>query len=276
MGETTAVVPPCVADGTCGERTPAEGVGDTSIAASSSNNTNNGSGLTSGAVAGIAIGALIVGGALAFLAAFFLFKRRNRTNANSTGYTSYTDSTPELVMMQQQKGIGLGGRNSPYVQVSQTPLPAPPVQAPAPTAPLPSNSTPDIAAFLPPIATEDAISHELSVLFSQIHRHVETYYRDAHASITPSMEPGLEGFGAEGVDMAALLQDYSSPTTAIKHALVAYVLGITRPMRPGADDEGETLFPVGLLAGVTRGNRNSSGMICPFNINSNSPIRTRS
>lgn len=220
--------------------------------------SSNGSGLSSGAVAGIAIACLIVGGALAFFAAFFLFKRRNRSrdaNVNTNGYSSYADSTPELVMMQQQKGLNLGGRNSPYVQVSQTPLPAPPPAVAIQHA----STTPDTTAFLPPIATEEAISRDLSALFSQIHRHVETYYRDVHASITPSMEPELEGFGAEGVDMSALLQDCSSPTIAIKHALVAYVLGITRPSKGNDDEEGETLFPAGLLAGAFDGDADGDG-----------------
>ncbi|CAO2651029.1 Nn.00g093260.m01.CDS01 [Neocucurbitaria sp. VM-36] len=215
---------------------------EAAIASSSS----NGSSLSTGAVAGIAICALFVGAALAFLAAFFLFKRRNRkqsANVSAAGYTSYADSTPELVMMQQ-KSVGLGGRNSPYVQVSQTPIHAPaaapvaaPVAAPAPTQ---QSNAVDVAGFLPPAAHESAIHSRVSALFSQIHRHVEMYYRDVHASITPSMEPELARFGAKEVNMAALLQDCSSPTTALKHALVAYVLGITGPKK---DDDGETLFP---------------------------------
>jgi hypothetical protein len=163
-----------------------------------------------------------------------LFKRRNNKVRDSTvGYNNYADSTPELVMMQQ-KSVG---RNSPYVQVSQTPL-----QAPIPaTVPPPPVQQPDVlASILPAAAHENEVQGRVAALFNQIHRHVETYYRDVHASITPSMEPELIRFGTKDVNMAELLQDCSSPTTALKHALVAYILGITSPKK---GDGGETLFP---------------------------------
>ena len=129
------------------------------------------------------------------------------------------------------------GRNSPYVQVSQTPLP-PPAPIPAPT---PASASKDvIASILPAAAHDNEIQGRVSALFGQIHRHIDTFYRDVHASITPSMEPELVRFGAKDVNMAELLQDCSSPTTALKHALAAYVLGITGPKN---GDEGETLFP---------------------------------
>jgi hypothetical protein len=193
----------------------------------SSNNSNN---LSSGAVAGIAIGTLIIGFALAFLAAFFLFKRRSahrgaNVSGAGTGYTSYADSTPELV-----KG-GLGGRHSPYVQVSQTPIPPPP---------LPKTVEEQVIASLPPAAQDGDVHARITALFEQIHRHIETYYRDVHASITPSMEPELARFGAGDVDMAEMLQNCSSATTALKHALVTYVLGITSSKR---GDGGQNLFP---------------------------------
>jgi hypothetical protein len=204
---------------------------------------NSSSGLSSGAVAGIALGTLIIGAALAFLAAFFLFKRRNKqqqreanVNVGTGGYTSYADSTPELVMLQQKGAIvgGLGGRHSPYVQVSQTAIPAPaPVQ-------VQKSAEEEVVALLPPPVGESCVGGRFAALFEEIHRHVETYYRDVHASITPSMEPDLAQFGAGETDMAELLQDCSSPTTALKHALVAYVLGITAPKK---EAEGKTLFP---------------------------------
>jgi hypothetical protein len=202
--------------------------------------SDNGSGLSLGAVAGIAIGTLIMGAALASLAAFFLFKRRNKQregNVSGTGYNSCAGSTPELVIMQQ-KGVvgGLGGRHSPYIQVSQTPLPAP---APPPV-PVQKTAEERVVALLPPVARNGDVQGRTTALFEQIHGHVETYYRDVHASITPSMEPDLAGFGAGDVDMAELLQDCSSPTTALKHALAAYVLGITAPKK---ERDGATLFP---------------------------------
>jgi hypothetical protein len=134
-------------------------------------------------------------------------------------------------MMQK----GIGARNSPYVQVSQTPIPA---SAPAPIL---QSSPPDLTAgILPAAAHENEIQGRISALFKQIHRHVDLYYRDVHASITPSMEAELGKLGAQDVNMAELLQDCSNPTTAIKHALMAYVLSITGPKE---DERHETLFP---------------------------------
>ncbi|RMZ74352.1 cell wall integrity and stress response component [Pyrenophora seminiperda CCB06] len=212
------------------------------ITGGASPDRKNNSGLSSGAVAGISIGTLIIGAVLAFIAAFFLFKRRNRqthTNVGGTGYTSYGESAPELVMMQQKSVGNLGGRHSPYVQVSQTAVPrASPMPAPIP---LPNTAPEDAIAFLPPVAHDNEVHGRVSGLLDRLHEHVEKFYRDVHASITPSMEHGIAKFGSEGVNMAELIQGCSSPTTALKHALVAYVLGITAPKRKG--DEQETIFP---------------------------------
>lgn len=235
---TTSQAKPNVAQGTSFIGTIGATETPTPNAVSSSSSKSS-SGISAGAAAGIAIGMLIVGGAIAFIVAFFLFKRRNKkqnTDVNA-GYTNYADSTPELVMTQQ-KNNGFGGRNSPYVQVSQTPLPAPlPASIPAPPV---QQSASDVTSFLPPAAQDNAIHSRILALFGKIHRHVETYYRDVHASITPSMEPELARFGSKDVNMAQLLQECSSPSTAIKHALVAYVLGITGPKK---EEDGETLFP---------------------------------
>lgn len=212
------------------------------ITAGSNSGKGNGSGLSSGAVAGISIGALIVGAVVAFIAAFLLFKRRNRqthANVGGTGYTSYGESAPELVMMQQKNVGNLGGRHSPYVQVSQTPAPRV-VPAPAPF-PVQKTTPEDATAFLPSAAHDGEVHERVSGLLDRIHEHVENFYRDIHASITPSMEHDIARFGSKDVDMAELLQNCSSPTTALKHALVAYVLGITAPKRK--EDEEETIFP---------------------------------
>jgi hypothetical protein len=148
------------------------------------------------------------------------------------------------------------GRNSPYVQVSQTPLPAP-VPAPAPIQQSPKDI---VGSILPVPAHESEIQGRISALFGMVHRHIDTFYRDAHASITPSMEPELARFGAKDVNMAELLQDCSSPTTALKHALVAYVLAITGPK---SGDEAETLFPEELKGASSHGDTFFSGMPSP-------------
>ncbi|KAH7090665.1 hypothetical protein FB567DRAFT_590047 [Paraphoma chrysanthemicola] len=197
--------------------------------------SNEGSGgLSGGAVAGVAIACLIVGAALAFAAAFIFFKRRNKPRDSHVSFNNYSDSSPELVTVQKSVG-----RNSPYVQVSQTPLPAP--VAVRNSVPASVQQPPDVlASILPLAAHETEVQDRVAALFKQIHCHIDTYYRDVHASITPSIEPELARFGAKGINMAELLQDSSSPTTALKHALMAYILGITGPKK---GDDGETLFP---------------------------------
>jgi len=205
-------------------------------------------GLSAGAVTGIAIGTFIIGAAIAFAAAFFLFRQRNKhknANVSTKNYPSYADSAPDLGMMQH-KGVGsLGGRHSPYVQVSQTPMPATPTAALSPPmitpAAMANESCKDVTSFLPPAADDDEVWNGVSHLFSMMHEHIEKFYRDVHACITPSMEPSIAKFGIKDVDMAELLQECSSPTAALKHALVAYVLGITGPKQKGAKEG--TLFP---------------------------------
>lgn len=137
------------------------------------------------------------------------------------------------------------GGSSPYVQVSQTPLSAPrPAYTPAP---IQASNPPDaVSGLLPAEALEPEVQSRVAALFNQIHRHVETHYRDVHATLTPSMEPALAMFGSQGVNMAELLQDCSHPTTAIKHALMVYVLSITGPKKR---EEGETIFPEELQGG---------------------------
>jgi hypothetical protein len=209
---------------------------------------NNANRLSAGAVTGVGIGTFILGAILAFIAAFFLFKQRNKhqnTNVGRKEYPSYADSAPDLAMLQHKSAGSLVGRYSPYVQVSQTSISAPLAAHPSSLMPapipIPTNASKNVTAFLPPAADNEEVWNGVVHLFALMHEHVEKYYRDVNASITPSMEPGIAEFGAKEVDMAQLLQECSSPTAALKHALVTYVLRITGPKQKG-DDEG-TLFP---------------------------------
>jgi hypothetical protein len=111
---------------------------------------------------------------------------------------------------------------------------------PAPI-PIPTNASKNVTAFLPPAADNEEVWNGVVHLFALMHEHVEKYYRDVNASITPSMEPEIAEFGAKEVDMAQLLQECSSPTAALKHALVTYVLRITGPKQKEGDEG--TLFP---------------------------------
>lgn len=183
----------------------------------------NSDGVSKGAVAGIAIGTCIVGAAIAFAIAWLLFKRRDKRFLQKTcpaGYPIYADSSPELVMVQKSAATG-----SPYVQVSQTQMRTPvpvPARVPVPTA------QDSLAGILPPAASEHDIQNRVAALFGQMHRHIDTYYRDVHASITPSMDSDLASFGRD-VNTLELLQNCSSPTVALKHALVVFVLGVAGP-----------------------------------------------
>lgn len=150
-------------------------------------------------------------------------------------------------MMQKSAATG-----SPYVQVSQTQMRTPvpvPARVPVP-APQPSANADVLAGIVPPAADEDVVQTRVAGFFGDVHRHVDTYYRDVHASITPSMDSDLAAFGKD-VDMLELLQNCSSPTVALKHALVEFVLGVTGPK---SEDDEPTLWPDELahVAGTDR------------------------
>ncbi|EUC50484.1 hypothetical protein COCMIDRAFT_32304 [Bipolaris oryzae ATCC 44560] len=222
--------------------------------------THDNSGLSTGEVVGIAVGTLFIGAALAFLAAFFVFKRRNRrqnANTGDRGYPSYGDSVPELTMVQKSVG-SLGDMHSPYVQVPQTPMLARRPIPPAIPAPVNMDTTTntDIAGFLPPIARDSEVGDRVSALFEKMHEHIERNYRDVHASITPSMESGIASFGAKGVNMTEMLQECSNPTTALKHALVSYVMAITSWNKD--EEHAGTLFPEELSNMKSERHSNSS------------------
>ncbi|KAJ4381017.1 hypothetical protein N0V86_003364 [Didymella sp. IMI 355093] len=205
--------------------------------AQSASSDNKNGGVSKGAVAGIAIGTCIVGAAIAFITAWLLFKRRDKKFIQKTcpsGYPIYADSSPELVMVQKSAATG-----NPYVQVSQTQMRAPvPVPARMPVA-SPQAVNDALVGVLPPAASEHDVGTRISALFAEFKRHIDTYYRDVHASITPSMDSDLASFGKD-IDMLELLQACSHPTVALKHALVAFILALTGPQQNGGS---QTLWP---------------------------------
>ncbi|KAF2470559.1 uncharacterized protein BDR25DRAFT_342887 [Lindgomyces ingoldianus] len=207
------------------------GAGNSVPAATVSRKSN---GVSKGAVAGIAIGTAIVGAAIAFLVAFLLFKRRNRSRQHS-GY----DAHPELVSLAK------AGPDSHVQEMSQAPLPHGAAAAAVGISKRDtdltdlSHSSDFSAGVLPQAADDRTVKEKASLLFDQVQLHVENFYRDVHASITPSMESGLSRFGTGTENTAEMLQDSSRPTVVIKHALMAYVLSITSPF--GGSDT--ALFP---------------------------------
>jgi len=233
--ETPEVAPTTVLATAIRTTSPAT-VTDPPEAQSASQNSNL-RGVSNGAVAGIAIGTCIVGAVIAFIAAWLLFKRRDRKFMEKTcpsGYPAYADSSPELVMVQKSAANG-----SPYVQVSQTQMRTPvPVPARVPVA-SPQSVNNALTGVLPPEASEQDVGTCISALFVGVKRHVDTYYRDVHASITPSMDSDLETFGKD-VAILELLQICTHPTIALKHALIAFILTITGPEN---DADAPTLWP---------------------------------
>ena len=206
-------------------------------------------GVSKGAVAGIAISTAIIGAAIALFAAFFFLKRRRRTSGHP-----YSDFAPEFVSHVNVK-------NTPYVQISQSSAPPPPVLAAAShsekrdldLANL-SNSSDFLAGVLAPAADEQSVQNKVAALFKRFQDHVDSYYRDVHATMTPSMESDLARFGD---DLIEIVENSSVPTVAIKHALAGYILNI---VSPEAEDQA-TLFPAE-IAGLKASERSADAGRC--------------
>ncbi|PVI06001.1 hypothetical protein DM02DRAFT_724763 [Periconia macrospinosa] len=220
-----------------------------SSSASSSPPTIVNQGVAPGAVAGIAIATTILGAAIAFIAAFFIFKRRQ--NARQA-YKDSRVSTPELIA-----SLKVGANHKSYVSISQS-ITKPPVVAHSGSESTKgdldlanlAHSSDFLATILPAAADENTVKNKCANLFSQILRHVEIYYRDVHATMTPSMENDLERFGSESLNMVNMLQDSSMPTIAIKHALSGFIMSIVSP----DGEEQATLFPTE-IAGLKKNER---------------------
>ncbi|KAL5385935.1 hypothetical protein DPSP01_004371 [Paraphaeosphaeria sporulosa] len=203
-----------------------------SVAAGTANGNNGsggGGGMSPGAVAGIAVATAIVGAAIAFFAAFVLFKRRRPSRHG------HSESSTNFISKGEQPS---------YVQISQ--VGPPPVLA---AAILPTNRGVDLsdlshssdflAAVLPPAADEQAVKSRVTAVFGQILQHVNDFYRNVHATLTPSMGNDLKKFCDSSVNLAEELEHSSMPTIAIKHALVGYLLSIIAPEA----EQQSTLFP---------------------------------
>ena len=195
--------------------------------------SNSDSGLSKAAVAGLAIGTTFLGALIAFLTAWLLFKRRDRDRGfvrPSGSSAVYLDSSPELGGMLQKTALA-----EQHVHVDQNPYArggggAHTSAFTPPRKPMPPSG--DVWAgsgILPPSASEYEVQTKLSALFGAMHTHIDNFYRDAHASVSPSMAADLAPFGRDAVDMALLLQGCARPTSALKHALVAFVLERTAP-----------------------------------------------
>ncbi|KAF2639332.1 hypothetical protein P280DRAFT_550761 [Massarina eburnea CBS 473.64] len=211
------------------------------------------SGIAPGAVAGIAIATTILGAAIAFIAAFFIFKR-HRDSQKAYGGTRET--TPDLVASLKGEG-----NHKSYVSISQS-IATPPAAASSLSlsakrngeinlASL-ANSSDFLASVLPAAADEVTVKNRCATLFNQILHHVESYYRDVDATITPTMEHDLARFGSESLSMVGILRHSAMPTMAIKHALAGFIMSIVSP----EGEEQATLFPTE-ITGIKRNERST-------------------
>ena len=195
--------------------------------------TSNGSkGVSAGAVAGIAIAMLLTGAAAAFLATFFLFKRRKRTHGSTSDPVPESGTGPNGPGMMQ---VGSSSRAAKG-DIDLTNL---------------SHSSDFLASVLPQTADDHEVKKRVSTLYDLVHLHVENYYRDAHATFSASMEKDLGEFLTP--ESAKLLRGSVRPTVAIKHILMGYVLGITAPEAETGNKSEGALFPRD-VAGVGSGN----------------------
>jgi len=157
----------------------------------------------------------------------------------------------------------LNMKNTPYVQVSQSAAPLPAIAAAPATgnrdldlANL-SNSSEFLARTLPPASDDHTIKSKVTALFGRFQRHVDSFYRDVHNTMTPTMASDLARFGS---DLVEILESSSFPTVAVKHALAGYILSI---VSPEAEDQA-TLFPAE-VAGLKENERASNpGMCNPY------------
>jgi hypothetical protein len=200
--------------------------------------TSNGSkGVSAGAVAGIAIAMLFIGAAVAFLAAFFLFKRRERTHGSTS------DSVPELSIATKS---GTGPNKPEMMHVGSSSRAA---KGDIDLTNL-SHSSDFLASVLPQTADDHEVKERVGTLYDLVHLHVENYYRDVHITLSASTEKDLGGFLTP--ESARLLRGSVRSTVAIKHILMEYVLGITAPEVETGNRYDVTLFPRD-IAGVGSG-----------------------
>ncbi|KAH7116729.1 hypothetical protein B0J11DRAFT_509759 [Dendryphion nanum] len=243
------------------------GASPTTIVPSVQSSSKTSSGVSPGAVAGIAIATAIIGAVIAFAIAFFLFKRKRRNAPISEKY----DSNPELVSLSKGHHTSYSQNNIGTTSVTPTIATAGPLAPRGAPKPIDlanlSHSSDFLAGILPPAADDATLRSKVTALFDQISRHVDTFYRDVHASVTASMETDLSRFGrpeaSGGVPMVELLQNCQSPTSVIKHALSNYIINITNPEISEANGE-VTLFPrdvVGVAG--SQGYTSSSDLLLP-------------
>ncbi|KAM0337404.1 hypothetical protein ACHAPQ_003180 [Fusarium lateritium] len=152
---------------------------------SSSDGSSGGSsgGISGGAVAGAAIGCLIAGLALGLIAAFILFRRRQKGSSGSPGFIQATRSDPE-------------SKGGPQVTVAS------------------SGHDAELAQFLLEATPDKEMQAELRSLSELIYNHVGNYYLGpqiqansaevAQSLVNIGYSPELSGLSAETVAVVCL------------------------------------------------------------------------
>ncbi|KAF1996558.1 hypothetical protein P154DRAFT_312374 [Amniculicola lignicola CBS 123094] len=140
-------------------------------------------GLAGGAVAGVAIGCLLAGAAIAALVCFFLFRRR-----------------------RQQGAAAYVQHHVPYNGPSNGPEKAPIAMATAATS--------NIDNYLPQPVEDDAITKELSRIRDNIKNHARTYYHFEHVQGADILESRLMHIAAAtGTSASGLVDLLLNPGT---------------------------------------------------------------
>lgn len=205
----------------------------TSAGAATSSNTSiqgssSGGGLSTGAIAGIAVGAAAI---VAILAGFFIWKfcvAKRRTRERNAAYGQAQVGTPGVSgPNSMEKGAPLVGAVAPVYRDSPTS----------------ESQTP-----LPQQADDATVQSRFSTLYDQIELHAENFYKDASPMIPPAIEGALSRYDTPllGAPLAARLEESPRTTTILKHVLSYEIT--TTIVDPTSGDGRRSLLPTPLLA----------------------------
>ncbi|OCL04589.1 hypothetical protein AOQ84DRAFT_391451 [Glonium stellatum] len=181
-------------------------------------NVSHSNKVAAGAVVGIAITTAIIGAAIAFILAFFLFSHRRKDSRRSrTKHFSFGPSARPLEMNR------LPPNTFTKPDLDLTDL---------------TGSSDFLSSIITQTADDKTVKEKTAVLFDQVQLHVENFYRDVHVSIMPGMESSLLRFGSPTAlpeSLITLLNSSPRSTILIKHCLMSYILGVTSPFTAGSE-----------------------------------------
>lgn len=168
------------------------------------------SGISTAALAGAAVGCLILGALIAGLIAFFILKKRSRSRDRYVSRDTYVPTA--------SPAYG-GEKGTPMVSIASVPN----------------------MDFLPQQADDAEVKRKLSTVLDQIDQHVENFYGNRAASMSPNWEAEISRFETNelSLPLAACFQNSNVPMTLIKHCLAYHVFNLT--MSPG--EHGTPLLP---------------------------------